>query len=518
MSIFSTIKRIVSLVLFIPVIALSQASFKGTVTDATNNETLIGVNVVVMGTSLGAATDIEGQFRIVGIPERAFKIKVSCVGYEAQTIEIDFSKAKDVQKNVQMRPEIIQGEEVVVTAQLRGQLAAINQQVSSNRIVNVVSEEKIQQLPDANAAEAIGRLPGVALNRNGGEASGVVLRGLSSKFSNITVDGVKIPPTDPNSRDVDLSMMSQGSLSGIELYKTLTPDQDADAIAGGINLVTKKAPSERLLRADLKGDYNSLMNSANQYDFSLRYGERFFNDILGVQLQGSAEKKIRSQEETQINYTTSDNAASSYLPTNYNTEQYDNDYNISSFRVRFTDEMRTRTNMQAIFDFNTPDSGSVKLTGAFTETDRDYFIQERTYLTWIYNYEKIKQNISNRNASLQGKNYLFGMTVDWNASYAESQVKNPEDYRLMFATNGGGTSVQGIKRDPAQLLNLAKNDFSQVILDSMNLFKVENYDKEVTTQLNLSKSVTFWNMFTNGFKMGVKYKIKSRWMDDYGYA
>jgi len=126
--------------------------------------------------------------------------------------------------------------------------------------------------------------------------------GLSSKFSNITVDGVKIPPTDPNSRDVDLSMLSQGALSGIELHKTLTADQDADAIAGSINLVTKKAPSERLIQADLKGDYNYLMKSENQYDFSARYGERFFDDILGVQIQGNTERKIRSREDISNHY------------------------------------------------------------------------------------------------------------------------------------------------------------------------------------------------------------------------
>jgi len=147
-----------------------------------------------VGTSLGAATDIEGQFRIVSVPERVLNVKISCIGYEQQVKEVDFSKTNDVVLNVQLKPSIIQGEEVVVTAQMRGQIAAMNQQITSTRIINVVSEEKIQELPDANAAEAIGRLPGVSIIRSGGEASGVVLRGLSSKFSNITIDGVKFLP------------------------------------------------------------------------------------------------------------------------------------------------------------------------------------------------------------------------------------------------------------------------------------------------------------------------------------
>jgi TonB-dependent receptor len=522
MSVFSSVKRILSFVIFIPVIAFGQASLKGTITDASNNETLIGVNVIVVGTSLGAATDIEGQFRIVGIPERVFNIKISCVGYEPQTIEVDFSKSNEVVKNIALKSQVIQGEEVVVTAQMRGQLAAINQQITSNRIVNVVSEEKIQELPDANAAEAIGRLPGVSIIRSGGEASGVVLRGLSSKFSNITIDGVKIPPTDPNSRDVDLSVMSQGALAGIELYKTLTPDQDADAIAGGINMVTRKAPSERLLRADLKGSYNNLMQSPKQYDFSLRYGERFLNDLIGIQLQGNTERKIRSQENITYGYSTSDNSTlPSYGPDVnhplYNIDEYDNDYQINAFRVRFTDETRKRNGVQAIVDFNTPDSGSVKLTGVYAQTNRNYMIYERVYPTWVYNFENIEQNTVTRNASLQGKNYLLGLTVDWNASYAESKITNPEDFRTMFFEPAGGTQLN-IKDHPEQFNSVAVNNFATAYLDSMDRLKTENFDKEMTLQLNLSKSISLGNMVTNGIKAGAKYKSKSRWMDSYGYT
>jgi TonB-dependent receptor len=521
MTLSTLVNRTIIVLLFLPSVLFGQTLLKGIVVDGSNGEPLIGVNVVVQGTSLGAATDIEGQFRITNIPERLVVIKASCVGYEAILTEVDFSKSKELQINIQLKPTVIQGEEVVVTAQMRGQIAAMNQQITSNRIVNVVSEEKIQELPDANAAEAIGRLPGVSIIRNGGEASGVVLRGLSSKFSNITIDGVKIPPTDPNTRDVDLSVMSQGALAGIELYKTLTPDQDADAIAGGINMVTRKAPSERLLRADLKGGYNELMKSPKQYDFSLRYGERFFNDLIGIQLQGNTERKIRSQENISYGYTTMDNTTlPSYGPIDhplYNINEYDNDYQINAFTVRFTDETRKRNGGQAIIDYNTPDSGSVKLTGVYAQTNRNYMIYERVYPTWVYNFENIEQNTITRNASLQGKNYLLGLTVDWNASYAESKITNPEDFRTMFTEPAGGTQLN-IKDHPEQFNAVAVNNFAHAYLDSMDILKTENFDKEMTLQLNLSKSISLGNMVTNGIKVGAKYKSKSRWMDNYGYT
>ena len=167
-------------------------------------------------------------------------------------------------------------------------------------------------------------------------------------------------------------------------------------------MVTKKAPTERLLRADLKGGYNYLMASPKQYDFSLRYGERFFSDLIGIQLQGNTESKIRSQENISYTYSTSDNTTlPSYGPDVnhplYNIDEYDNDYQINAFTVRFTDETRKRNGGQAIIDYNTPDSGSIKLTGVFAQTNRNYMIYERVYPTWVYNFENIEQNTITRN-------------------------------------------------------------------------------------------------------------------------
>jgi hypothetical protein len=65
-------------------------------------------------------------------------------------------------------------------------------------------------------------------------------------------------------------MMSQGSLAGIELYKALTPDKDADAIAGSVNLVTPNAPAERSIQINAKGAYEKLNKTLNQYDFSAK--------------------------------------------------------------------------------------------------------------------------------------------------------------------------------------------------------------------------------------------------------
>jgi TonB-dependent receptor len=514
MSVLSSVKRILSLVVCLPVLALGQASIKGTITDAANSETLIGVNVVVLGTSLGSATDIEGQFRIVGIPARVLNVKISCIGYEPQVKEIDFSKTSDVVLDAQLKSAVILGEEVVVTAQMRGQNAAINQQITSNSIINVVSEEKIKELPDANAAEAIGRLPGVSITRSGGEASKVVLRGLSSKFSNITIDGVKIPPTDPNSRDVDLSTISQGSLAGIELFKALTADKDADAIAGTVNLVTRKAPSERLLQLDIKGGYNHLMKSANQYDFSGRYGERFFNDVIGIQLQGNIEKKIRSREKTDYDYP---------APQDITGDSLHKSYYLNDAILEFVDEVRKRDGAGAIIDINTPDSGLVKISAAFSSTNRNYSDYTRRYISVhandvLYQARLVEQETGTFNTSLQGKNYIFGFDIQWNLAYAQSKVTNPYDYEIRFKEpSAPGSGVKGGTPDtlytPQYMINYAWNNFTAAQCSTAFYRGQNNFDKERTASLDIAKKYSLNDFASGEIKVGGKYKEKTRWMD-----
>ena len=76
--------------------------------------------------------------------------------------------------------------------------------------------------------------------RSAGEASKVVIRGLEPKFNAITINNVRIPSTAYDDRSVDLSMISTDMLSGIEVYKAITPDMDAEAVGGVVNLKIKR--------------------------------------------------------------------------------------------------------------------------------------------------------------------------------------------------------------------------------------------------------------------------------------
>jgi len=484
----------------------AQGIIQGVISDSLTTKPLVGANVYLMGTALGQATDLNGVYRIVQIPADSYTLKVSYIGYLSKSLDIAVREDEQLEINIELHPDVILGEAVIVRGQFVGQAAAINQQITSNTIVNVVSEEKIKELPDANAAEAIGRLPGVSILRSGGEANKVILRGLEDKFTNITIDGVKIPPTDATGRGVDLSTLSQSSLAGIELYKAITPDKDGDALAGTINLVTKKAPTVSKIRVDLKGIYNDLMRSAKQYDASFQYSSRFFKNILGVQLTGNLENRIRSNERINLEY-------------NQNPTQSEAGYFIDNFILQFTDEIRKRDGLSLLMDVNTPDNGTIRINNVYGRTKRDFFWYSRDYPSNgggdysgnpRYNYRDREQEIETYNSSIHGDNNLLGFNLNWGLSYSESESYYPFDYETIFVEPDGMAATPKLQSNPRQLISYATNDLSAANLYWVYYRTQHNYDKERTAHLDIARQYILLPQVSGQLKFGGKYKIKNR--------
>ena len=279
----------------------TNAKIVGVVTDALTGEPLLGTNVAIAGTSLGASTGLEGEYVIPNVSAGTQTIVFRYIGYKQVEQEVNLSAGETLELNMQLSPEAIMGEEAVVTLQAKGQRAAINQQLAANAITNIVSSDKIRDVPDVNAAESIGRLPGVSLQRSGGEGERVVIRGLSPKYSVIEVDGVRMPGASGD-RSVGLSTVSSEMLDGIELSKSLTADKDADAIGGVVNLRTRVAQEGFHFNVYGTGTYNNLHNSFGNYKLSGSVGNRFFKNRLGVLASGGIERVDRSADEFSAGY------------------------------------------------------------------------------------------------------------------------------------------------------------------------------------------------------------------------
>lgn len=181
---------------------------------------------------------------------------------------------------------------VVVTGQRASLARAIAVQEQADNIVSVVSSDDIGHLPDKNAAEALARLPGIAVQRDQGEGRYVVVRGLDADYNAVTINGALVPSPEATRRAVALDVLPAGLVRSLEVTKSLTPDMDANSLGGTVEVKTLSAfdlPGALLsVGAASSHDTNTSQNSPSA---NLLWAQRFMDGKLGVAAGISGEKR-----------------------------------------------------------------------------------------------------------------------------------------------------------------------------------------------------------------------------------
>ena len=278
-----------------------SGTISGKITDASNGDELAFANVIVKGQTIGAITEVDGTYKLEVAPG-TYTLLFSYIGYEEAEKQVTVKANETSMVNVELNPGN-QLDEIVVSFQVRGQLAAIREQVASNKIANIIAQEKMLELPDANAAEAIGRLPGIALERNSGEANKVVIRGLDPAQINVTVAGVKLAPTRVEDRSADLSMVQSEMLAGVEVSKTLRADMEDGATGGTVDVRLAKAKEKPSFNAMSESGYSNLFNNVGDSKTSVGGSTRFLKNKFGAMMQGTYEQKQLSSQRFSAQYS-----------------------------------------------------------------------------------------------------------------------------------------------------------------------------------------------------------------------
>lgn len=110
--------------------SFSQTAISGVVTDSLNNEPLPFANVYIKGTTQGSTTNLNGEYRL-GVNEGTYTIVVSFMGYQSSEKEVTIGAGETVTLDFPLTAQSILGEEVIVTAMMRGQKSAISSQLNA---------------------------------------------------------------------------------------------------------------------------------------------------------------------------------------------------------------------------------------------------------------------------------------------------------------------------------------------------------------------------------------------------
>ncbi len=253
----------------------------------TENAVLPGAQVRVDPGNISVATDRQGEFTITNLVPGTYKVTISYVGFLSYTAEVKVVAGQAMRVDAVLKVQA-KGEVVEVVADAQGEAQAINEQRTSDNILEVVPQGVIQSLPNENIADVVGRMPGVSLERDEGEGKYVQIRGTEPRLNNTTVDGVELPAPEDNVRQFKLDTIPSDIVEAVEVNKTLAANQDADAIGGTVNLVTKKAGDLPTLKFEGIGGFTPIVNTRYIGLVTGTVGQRFGHDKrFGALFSGS---------------------------------------------------------------------------------------------------------------------------------------------------------------------------------------------------------------------------------------
>lgn len=350
-------KKILSVILFscLGMICFGQGTglVTGHVMDKNQQLSLPGATLKLKPGNHYTVSNQQGKFEFLGVPAGSYTLEITYIGYEKATQEITVAAGRNTAVNLQLDAGGVVGKEVLVLGdRLRGQAKALNQQKNNPNITNIVSADQIGRFPDANVGDAIKRIPGITMQNDQGEARNIIIRGLAPELNSVMLNGDRIPSAEGDNRRVQMDLIPSDMVQTIEVNKTLTPDMDADAIGGAVNLVTRAAPNGPRLSATLSSGFNPIRNKA-LYNGSLVLGNRFFNSKLGAVVSASYNNNDYGSDDVEAVWTKDDFG-------NVYTEEV---------QVRKYDVQRVRRSLSAALDYKINPSNTIYLNAMYNWRD-----------------------------------------------------------------------------------------------------------------------------------------------------
>ncbi|NEX14475.1 MAG: TonB-dependent receptor [Prosthecochloris sp.] len=497
----------------------SGTTITGRVVDEVDGLPLPGANISVKGTSKGSITGQDGRYRLENVSGATAVIEASYIGYVKSDIPITLSPGKAVIKNIRLKPGVLISEEITVVGELlKGQAKALNQQKNDVNVTNVVASDQIGKFPDSNIGDALKRIPGISVFNDQGEARFGHVRGTEPRFNSVTVNGERIPSAEAENRTIQLDLVPSDMIQTIEVTKALTPDMDADAIGGSINLVTK-IPAEERFSLSAGGGLNFLDGTGGErYQFGGTYGNRFADEKLGVLLSLSYDN----------NDFGSDNIEGEWDAGNDGIE------GIKEFQVRKYDVQRIRRSFSGALDYRFNENHILKFNGIYNwrddfenryrikykDLDEDFATVERETKGGTENDARLEDQRM-MSFTLGGEHDFGKLDLDWQASYSKASEDRPNERYINFRAKNQPFTVD-ISNPEKPFVTVLNPDVSGGISDSEDwklkeLTEEHQYTEDIDKNFGLNFNYAATDALAFKFGGKIRDKKKKRDNDFYEY-
>lgn len=251
----------------------TRGAISGRVTDS-SGAVLQGAQIQLQSRDEKIASDAQGEFLIPDLAPGDYKVEVTYVGFSNLETPVTVKAGETARLDAKLTVSSANQQVIVTAERAHGEDEAINRTRSADNLLQVLPAEVITSLPNANVADALGRLPSITLERIEGEGVYVMVRGTEPRLTNVTVDGITIPSPEPTVRQIRLDVMPADLVESVEINKTLAPNMDGDGIGGSVNLKTKTAGEFPTITIHGLGGYNSILGGRANTEEGATIGHR----------------------------------------------------------------------------------------------------------------------------------------------------------------------------------------------------------------------------------------------------
>ena len=382
-------------------------------------------------------------------------------------------------------------EHVEVVGQAASIDQALKEQRNSDNIESVVHADGVAQLPDANVAEAVQRLPGISVERDQGEGRFVSVRGLGPDLNSVTINGTLVPSPESARRAVALDVLPSELVQSLSVIKTLTPDMDANSLGGTVDVQSLSAFDHKGLfyTGTSEAGYNQNTHQTSP-KFSGAISDRF---SLGDGIDNFGVAAALSWNKRDFG---SDNVETG------GAWDFNDGARLNSFEQRVYDISRERTGGGLNFDYKPDDETQLYLRTLYSrfkdsETRNSTSLEfDKPQAAGELGKAKAKRKLKQREETQEIQSYVFGgermlglWTLSGQAGYSTSSEDSPG--HIAGATFKGNSSFPNSgfydTEKPRPIIGAGFYDPSNFTLDKVDWEEQDTRDTEKNLRLDLAR-------------------------------
>lgn len=345
----------------------------------------------------------------------------------------------------------------------------------------------------------------------------------------MTLNGNRIPSAEGDNRKVQMDVIPSDMIQTIEVNKTLTPDMDADAIGGSVDLVTRAAAGGQRISLTLLGGYNPIRTGATGSG-SFVYGNRFFNDRLGVVLSASYMNKDYGSDNIEAVWA-QDDEGNVYVEE-MDIRKYDVQRIRRSATLNIDWKIDSRNTIAADLMYNWRDDREARYRTQFKDIEPVYDGSAITgYEGTVVRETKggidDRRNRTRRLEDQRVQSYVLSGThllspkvdMDWSLSYAKASEDRPHERYIEYVQEGLSMN-EDLADTRLPYVNAPGQNYSDFVFDKLTEQHDYTQEEEYAAKVNLRMPLSVVREQKGRLRVGLsaRWKNKRRSNDFYEYV